>query len=249
MKKVITPFFYPLPFSLGLLMLGIGLFWFSKKQKAGKILVTLMGLILVITSYGFFSYLGLSWLESFYPPIDLTHPPRAKWVIVLGGGVSSDPDLSPVSRLSSSTLVRLIEGIRIQKKIPGSKLILSGGRVFDRSAEAELMKQAALDLEVPASDMFLECDSKDTADQARIMKKRVGNESCVLVTSAYHMPRSITLFASQGLYPVPAPTDFKIMKNSALQPAFFFPKGSNIKDTEILIHELLGLLWCMTAVR
>jgi uncharacterized SAM-binding protein YcdF (DUF218 family) len=243
LKKIFTLFFFPLSLSLGLLTTGVFFLWFSKKQKTGKIIITVSALLLITTSYGLFSSLGLKWLESRYPPIDLTHASQAKWVVVLGGGIISDPKITLISQLSKSTLIRLLEGVCLYRKIPGSKLILSGGRVFNGPAEAELMGKVAVSLGVSLSDMILECDSRDTSDQASIMKRYVGKDPFILVTSAYHMKRSMLLFTKQGMQPIPAPTDFLMISSSVIRPASFFPRGAVIDETEKMIHELLGILW------
>ncbi|MBU1086362.1 MAG: hypothetical protein KKD05_02470 [Candidatus Omnitrophica bacterium] len=48
-KKIIAPFLFPLPLTVLSLLAGVLFLWFSKKQKTGKILVT-MGLILLFVS-------------------------------------------------------------------------------------------------------------------------------------------------------------------------------------------------------
>ena len=120
----------------------------------------------------------------------------------------SDPRLPANSQISAAALERVVEGVRLYKTIPGSKLLLSGGRVFDPVPEAEVMAQIAELLGVKSQDISLESDSRDTADQAVIIGKRIGRERFILVTSAAHMPRSMALFKKRGLQPIPAPTDF-----------------------------------------
>ncbi len=59
--------------------------------------------------------------------------------MVLGGGHASAPDLPANSQVNGATLGRLVEGVRLHRAIPGSKLLLSGGAVFDPVPEAEIM--------------------------------------------------------------------------------------------------------------
>jgi hypothetical protein len=42
-------------------------------------------------------------------------------------------------QISKSSLTRLVEGIRIHKELPGSKLVLSGGGGFDPMPNARIM--------------------------------------------------------------------------------------------------------------
>ena len=53
-----------------------------------------------------------------------------KWMVVLGGGHTSYLRLPAMSKISKASLARLVEGIRIYKLFPASKLVLSGGSPF-----------------------------------------------------------------------------------------------------------------------
>jgi uncharacterized SAM-binding protein YcdF (DUF218 family) len=89
----------------------------------------------------------------------------------------------------------------------------------------------------------LESSSKDTKDEARLIKDMVGNESFFLVTSASHMPRSVALFKKEGMNPIPAPTDHRIKERQRLSPGMFFPWAGNLIKAELAVHEYLGLGW------
>ncbi len=140
-------------------------------------------------------------------------------------------------------LARVVEGVRLYKAIPGTKLLLSGGGVFDPVPEAEVMARIALLLGVKPQDISLETDSRDTADQAEIIAKMIGPEKIILVTSAAHMPRSMALFRKRGLQPIPAPADFHVRGAQRPVPGMVFPHGSSLSEVEIAAHEYLGLAW------
>ena len=84
-------------------------------------------------------------LELWYPPLlDISTLKDVKWVVVLGGGHTSSPELpAECPSLDNSSLSRLVEGIRIHRELPGSKLLLSGGAVFDPVPEAVTMAAVA----------------------------------------------------------------------------------------------------------
>ncbi|MDP1761566.1 MAG: ElyC/SanA/YdcF family protein, partial [Deltaproteobacteria bacterium] len=166
-----------------------------------------------------------------------------KWIVVLGGGHVSDPRLPSNSQISAPTLGRVVEGVRLHKAVPGSKLLLSGGAVFDPVPEAEVMSQIAVLLGVKPQDIMLESDSRDTGDQADIIAKKIGREKFILVTSAAHMPRSMALFRRRGLEPIPAPADFRAPNTQSSGPAAFFPDVGSLGQTQIAVHEYLGLAW------
>jgi uncharacterized SAM-binding protein YcdF (DUF218 family) len=105
------------------------------------------------------------------------------------------------------------------------------------------MAQLAKELGVPDSAMVLESDSRDTDDQARRIGRIVGDQRLVLVTSAAHLPRSMALFRKQGMYPVPASSDFMIKRGQTGDPGRFFPSSVGIEVWETVIHEAMGMAW------
>jgi len=166
-----------------------------------------------------------------------------KFVVVLGGGHTSDPELPLLSQMNTHPVVRLMEGIRIYRKFPGSKLLLSGGGTFDSVSEAEVMARVAREMGVPERDIILESKSKDTRDEALFIKPMVGNESFVLVTTASHIPRSMALFKKLGMNPIPSPIGHSIRDGQGLNPDSFFPSTGNLHKTELAIHEYIGMTW------
>ncbi len=244
LKKIVAPLFFPLSLCLEILLAGIFLLWFTRKQKAGKIIVSIGVVILIAFSYGAASDILLRPLEYKYPPMtDMSAVLDVEWVVVLSGGSSSDAHLPITGRLSHASLVRLVEGIRIHRKLLKSKLILSGGGAFNTVAEAKTMADVAVILGIDSKDFILESESKDTKDQARFIRKIVGENRSVLVTSASHMPRSIALFKKRGMHPIPAPIGHKVKERQKITPAIFFPSAGRIAKMEHAFYEYLGLVW------
>jgi len=243
-KKIIAPLFFPLSLCLEILIVGIFFLWFTHKQKTGKIIVTIGVIVLTVLGYGVASEILLRPLESKYPPMpDISAVLDVKWILVLSGGHSPDARLPITGQLSDASLVRLVEGIRIHRKLPKSKLILSGGSVISAITEAKVMADVAIALGMEAKDLVIESESKDTKDQARLIHKIVGDSRFILVTSASHMPRSMALFLKKGMHPIPAPTGHKVIKRKKITPAMFFPSAGRIEKTERAFYEYLGLAW------
>ena len=140
-------------------------------------------------------------------------------------------------------MTRLVEGSRLQKMIPGAKLLLSGGRVFDPVADAEVMAKLALSIGVDRQSMVLETASRDTEDEAKLIKEMVGNDPFLLVTSASHMPRSMALFNKLGMKPIPAPTGYMVKETQGSNPRMFFPSVDGLRKAETAFYEYLGLAW------
>jgi uncharacterized SAM-binding protein YcdF (DUF218 family) len=250
LKKIVAPLFSPLSVVIGLMGIGLFLMWFTRKQKTGKILITLAAAILLFFSFHAISDRLLKPLEQRFPPLMIdsravtpADTSSVKWIVVLGGGHTYDQDLPVTSEISEESLVRLIESIRIYKRIPGSKIILSGGAVFDRYPEAGTMSRTAQILNVPSSDILQDNESRDTEEQALRIRSMVGKDRFILVTSAFHMPRSVALFNKLGLLPIPAPTNHMVFKKKNIRPDDFYPSSAALRKAERAVHEYLGLVW------
>jgi uncharacterized SAM-binding protein YcdF (DUF218 family) len=243
-KKIVAPFFFPLSICLEILFLGLFFLWFTRRQKTGKIVVSIGVIFLAMISYSTFSNMLLRPLEYKYSPItDVSAFSNVKWVIVLSGGHSTDPKLSVTDQLSGASLVRLIEGIRLYRELSNSKLLLSGGSAFSSTSEADAMAKMALALGIDKNDLVLESKSKDTKDQAKFIHNIVGNDKFILVTSASHMARSMALFQSKGMNPTPAPTGYHVKKIQKISPSMFFPSANGIDKMERVVYEYIGTAW------
>ncbi len=164
--------------------------------------------------------------------------------MVLGSGHVVDDQIPPTSELSRTGLMRLVEGIRIMRMYPGSKLILSGYAAGSEVSNARMMAKVALSLGVPKSQIVLLLESaQDTWQEARQAVDFVKQKNLVLVTSASHMTRALNEFHAAGLNPIPAPTNFLAQKNISQPWDKYTPKAKYLEQTEIYWHERLGLIW------
>lgn len=244
LQKIVAPLFLPLSVCVLLLGIGIGLLWSARRQRAGKVVVTTGFALLVLLSYGWVSGPVLRSLERFHEPLSAVAAGSAmKWVVVLGGGTSSDPSIPLTARLSGATLARLVEGVRVYRQLPGSRLVLSGAGVFGSGSDAESMSALALALGVAREDIVVDPGSPDTETQARNIRQIVKGEPCVLVTSAAHMRRSMALFRKAGLDPIPAPAHYLVQVNQGISPAAFYPSIGGLVTAQIAAYEYLGIAW------
>ncbi len=231
----------PLPFGLIIALTGLYLLWFTKKQKTGKLCVSISIAFITLLSLNPVADHILSPLERTYDRYNNDHDhQKIKYIVVLGGGHVSDPDIPLSSQISSASLSRLIEGVTIYKKNKGSKLIVSGwSGKDDNVSNAMLMANIAKSIGVPAPDIIIEPRPKDTKDEAKTIKDIVLNNHFVLVTSASHMKRAAALFKHYNLNFIPAPTYFLAKK----QKKIFMPCSAGLKKSGCAIHEYMGLIW------
>jgi len=243
--KIIASFLLK-PFTLSLLLLSVGviLLWSKQRQKLGRSLIVFGFASLVLMSIPIVPNEIARRLEYSCPPILRAEdiPDDIRWVVVLSGASIDNAYVPITSRNIRDTLHRVAEGVVLAKKLPKTKLLLSGGSVFDSGPASKVMAEMAIELSFPGDRIVKESKSLDTEDQAAIIASIVGKERVLLVTSALHMPRSVMLFKAYGMDFLPAPT----AHISTTRPRLLnmlLPSAGALAMTENVAHELIGMAW------
>jgi uncharacterized SAM-binding protein YcdF (DUF218 family) len=255
LKKLLSACLQPCPLLLATMTLGLILVCFTRKQRTAKTMLTaglaFLALLLLEPVAGAL----VRPLEAAYPPLlaeatsaSATLPdgsPAPRWVVVLGGGRGDRPSLAPIHQLSAPSLVRLAEGIRLQRLLPEAKLVLSGGGNGAGTSEAQVLAAAAVSLGAPEDRMVLESQSCDTIDEVRALRAVLGEERFVLITSATHLPRAMAMFKQAGMNPIPAPTDYLVRDEASGMSVVLglIPHAGAGLMAERALHEYLGLFW------
>lgn len=166
-------------------------------------------------------------------------------ILILGGGHVSDPRLPANDQLSEQALKRLVEGIRIYKMTPNSKLVLSGySREGIEQTHAEVLAETAIMLGVSPEDTLLVRTPWNTMHEAIDYHQRFGSQHpLILVTNATHMPRALMHFKRVGLSPTPAPTGYLVKRDNLYRWYHFKPGIGSIVHLKKAIHEYVGLFW------
>lgn len=229
-----------MPISIGLILLVIGLIYlYTDNSKKAKKYLTVAILWIFLIGYSPFSNYLIQPLENQYKPY-IKIEKDIKYVLVLGSAHVSNNEMSKLSQLSKTALMRLSEGIRIYRELDGAKLIVSGYAGDDTVAHALVLRDVAISLGVPSSDIITQEEAKDTQEEAEYAKEIIDKDRFVLVTSAAHMPRAIKIFESAWLNPIAAPTDYLSKEDGSFGR---FPRASEIRKTESAMHEYIGTLW------
>ena len=165
--------------------------------------------------------------------------------VVLGGGINENaPDLNGEGQLTSESLPRAVDAFRLYK-IEKKPIILSGGRVYGKKPEAEIAKKFLISLGVDEKDIIIEENSRDTYENALLVKemlKNKGLEKIVLITSAFHMKRSVQLFKRHFSYILPYPTGYRTSRTD-YNVISYMPNGENIAYVAYSIKEYIGILF------
>jgi uncharacterized SAM-binding protein YcdF (DUF218 family) len=101
---------------------------------------------------------------------------------------------------------------------------------------------------MPETDILTEEKSVNTHENAVFTKEFLGkngistDQEFVLITSAFHMPRSEKCFAKVGLKTIPFPVDYYSHDIKYDLPSLLYPRAEALYNWQILFKEFLGLL-------
>ncbi len=175
----------------------------------------LLGLVAVIPTVIALLPVG-AWLLSPLEQRFAANPPLPKkidGIIVLGGAEDARLSASSLQAELNDAAERHLALLALAKRYPEAKLVYTGGtgsmleQQYKGAAVAELLYAGqGLDL----SRLTFERNSRNTYENALLTLreiKPVPGESWVLITTAWHMPRSIGVFCEAGWPTIPYPVD------------------------------------------
>lgn len=252
LKKFVAFWLMPLSFCVTAIAVGLWLMRYPHRARLGRALAITGLLLLMLFSNKFVSKWLIRPLETRYPAVpELTSgqpaPPElaaCRYVVVLGGGHGHSPGTPATSLLSTSALGRVIEAVRLLRILPEAKLIVSGpGSGGKRETHAAVLGRAAQSLGVAADRILYIDQARDTEDESHAVQRIAGGARVALVTSAWHMPRSMALFRSAGLSPLPCPADFQTHSHDPFYFDDILWESGALQRSTLAVRERIGYLW------
>lgn len=167
--------------------------------------------------------------------------------IVLGGMSSYDSDMKKLQFNQGSD--RLMQAVKLYKNGTIRKIIISGGSgsiVHEEVREAPLLKEFLRELSIPAGDVLIESESKNTHENAFHTKQLLDKDSVgtnlLLITSAFHMRRAMGCFKKEGIIAEPYSTDRFAGPRKWVFDHLLIPNSDALETWTMLIHEMVGAL-------
>ncbi len=163
--------------------------------------------------------LALRPLEARYPPAPAISG-QVDGIVVLGGAesIALTRLWGPVQLNDAAE--RMTETLVLARAYPQARVVFTGGsgalrNAFEtRPARGQPVARLFADLGLERGRLTLETASRNTAENARLSRQMVepgADETWILVTSAFHMPRALASFQAEG-WPgtlVPWPVDHR----------------------------------------
>jgi len=237
LHKILPYALYPITFIILLLA------WAAFSKKRLPVIVALF--LLVVTSSPIISNGMIQYLERAELRKSPTDIHDADAIVVLSGMIEpiqgfhglmyewSDPD-------------RFFGGIELMKAGKARKIIFTGGKMPWQSdeikPEGEVLSKFAADFDISSSQIILTKNVQNTKDEALAVKEILINSKTpkiILVTSAFHMPRSKKLFENEGIEVQTYPVDYKA-GISELTPMSFLPSADAFRNFQFAWREMIG---------
>ncbi|MBC8948897.1 MULTISPECIES: envelope biogenesis factor ElyC [Xenorhabdus] len=246
LKKYIGSLLMPLPLIIIVSFVALLLLWFTRWQKTGKTILSFSWLALLLFSLQPIADKLLLPVEGKYVQRyepDTTPITPVKYIVVLGGGFTYNPQWAPSANLINNSLPRVTEGIRLYHLNPGAKMIFTGGKGVNAISSAKIAAMVAQSLGIPVEDTIALKKPLDTEEEAAEVEKVVGQQPFILVTSANHMERSLKFFAQRGLHPIAGPANQLAVTTPLYLWEKYLPSSYYLSHTERAWYETLGRIW------
>ena len=167
--------------------------------------------------------------------------------IVLGGMASFDKSYDRAQFYRG--VDRLIQGVELYRRGIIKKIIFTGGSgslSYPEAKEGNFINRYLLYFGIPQKDFLIESESKNTHENAlytkSLMEKEKIKGNYLLITSAFHMRRSLGCFSTVGLAADPFSTDRYAGPRKFEFDHLFIPNTSALEDWNNLIHEIVGYI-------
>jgi uncharacterized SAM-binding protein YcdF (DUF218 family) len=219
---------------------------FSRHAGAGRRLVVLSFALLLLLGIlplgGAFLYA----LENRFPAWKPTQG-RPDGIIVLGGAIETFVSAAHGQTALNDAAERIAGVAEIARRYPSARIVFTGGNAsFFRVGppEADFVGRLFESFGIARDRIILERRSRNTAENAAFSKELVkpkAGERWLLVTSGYHMPRSVGTFRKAGFSVEPYPVDWRTEDPWHLLMSINTLSGG-LAHSDLAAHEYAGLL-------
>ena len=250
--KVVPALFMPLPLALlAMTILMIRAFWRGNPgiiDLAAKLIASLILILTMALSLPAVSDALASVWET--PPGTMATLGAEPWdtAVVLGGSI--DPSLTSPENyqyMLGNGAERLTAAAQLWHAGKVRMVLFSGGSGDPwqpEQSEAPLARAFLRSLLVADNAIVTEGESRNTEENTTAVKsllEGLDGKRHLLVTSAFHMPRSLALFRKAGLAVTPYPVDPSRINEYG--PMAWIPSARALDQSSRFLREIMGMAW------
>jgi len=239
--------FFALPSNLFIVLglVGIAFAVFRRGRAGGKLIVASIILLAVFGLSPLANALILP-LEDRFPPWDESRG-APQGIVVLGGAFETIVAATRRDIPLNEAAERMTASAELARRYPQARIVFTGGigsLMFDGPTEGELARRFYDGLGIAPDRITIEERSRDTAENARFTKllaEPKAGDRWLLVTSAYHMPRSVGAFRKVGFDVEAYPVDYRTRGIEDLGRPFS-NLGDGLRRSDTAVREWVGLV-------
>jgi uncharacterized SAM-binding protein YcdF (DUF218 family) len=218
----------------------------TRFARVGRLLMAASLIVLAIAGLSPLGNALMIPLEERFPPWDASRG-APDGIVVLGGAISPSVSAARDEVALTEAAERITATVALARRYPDARIVYSGGSgalVYRDGSEAESAVRMFESLGIPHDRILAEEQSRNTVENAvfsMLLAMPQPGERWLLVTSGYHMPRSMGVFRQAG-FPVEAyPVDWRTRGTpDLLRP---FPTlAEGLARTDTAVREWVGLL-------
>ena len=224
-------------------LLGMILYWAGYIRSAGIVLSITFASMSAIAFFPIGNWLIFP-LETRIPAPAL--PEQIDGIIVLSSGLHARETIERGQSQLNEQAERDFAFVNLARKYPEAKLLYTGGssrmtKPFYSGADAAVffLEEQSFDTDR----VIFDSDSRNTVESAMLGKTKVRpgqDESWLLITTAWHMPRSVGVFCSAGWPVIPYPVDYRTRQE--LQLGLNFDFAGHLEKLNVGVKEWIGLV-------
>jgi uncharacterized SAM-binding protein YcdF (DUF218 family) len=243
LSKIFWAVFHPGNLLLLALCVGVVLLWTRWRRGARYLLSLTAVAAFLLATIPIGTVLSLALEERFPIPRDL--PAKVDGIISLGGVVDQFITEARGQVAVGGGVERLTELAALARRYPSARLVYasgSGSLLRQDIKEADVIDPFLRSLGLDPERVMRENQSRNTyenAVMARDLARPGTDETWILITSAFHMPRAVGCFRRAGWRVIPYPVDFAYRGDERLGVTFSLTGG--IGGLAGALHEWIGL--------
>jgi uncharacterized SAM-binding protein YcdF (DUF218 family) len=172
---------------------------------------------------------------------------KYEYGVVLGGMSAYDPTMQRAQFYRG--VDRLVQAVELYRLGVIKKIVFTGGSgsiLHPDMKEGNYINRYLLYMGIPKEDFLIESESQNTRENATFTKKLLDEKKIsgdlLLITSAFHMRRSLGCFRKEGMTVDPYSTDRYAGPRKIGFDHLFIPNLSAMNDWNNLIHEVVGYI-------
>lgn len=184
-------------------------------------------------------------LEQRFSRADLSGSP-VTGIVILGGAEDTLIGRAHGTHALNEAAERFTEAVALSRRLPQARVVFTGGTAALLPASGAMdgtaVREMLVDMGVAPERITTEDRSRNTWENAVFTKAMIApkpGERWLLVTSAWHMPRSIGVFRAAGFDVEPWPVDYR---TTGWDDFRFFPNPADgLRRLDTTFREFVGL--------